>query len=159
MMPAPSNGEQPVASTIACRLITPESKIIDEPIRFASIPAWDGLMGVLPGHAPIVARLGLGELRVDVADSDRSKGGSRTFLVDGGFLQVVHDKMTILAEKAWAAESINESDAKAELAELEARQVPADAEDHEARVRELQHDKRCVQAKVRLAEKSRGRGI
>lgn len=148
-----------MASTIACRLITPESKMIDEPIRFASVPAWDGLMGVLPGHAPIVARLGLGELRVDVADNDTSKGGSRTFLVDGGFVQVVHDKMTILAERAWAAEAINESDAKAELAELEARRVPADAEHRDTQVADLHRQKQCAQAKVQLAEKYRGRGI
>jgi len=148
-----------VASTIDCRLITPEDKIIDEPIAFASIPAWDGLMGVLPGHAPIVARLGMGELRVDVADRDSHKGGSRSFLVDGGFLQVVNDKMTILAERAWPAETLNETDAKAEVSELEARQIPADAEKREAQVEDLRKQRERAAAKLKLAQKFRGRGI
>lgn len=144
---------------IDCRLITPEDKIIDEPISFASVPAWDGLIGVLPGHAPIVARLGLGELRVDVADQENRKGGSRSFLVDGGFIQVVNDKMTILAERAWPAEQLNETDAKAEVAELDARQVPADAENREAQLADLKLQRGRAAAKLRLAEKFRGKGI
>ncbi len=144
---------------IACRLITPEDKIIDEPISYASIPAWDGLMGVMPGHAPIVARLGLGELRVDVADQDSRKGGSRSFLVDGGFIQIVHDKMTILAEKAWPAETLNETDAKAEVAELEARKVPDDAENRDVQVTDLKAQRDRAAAKLKLAQKFRGKGI
>lgn len=148
-----------MASTIACRLITPERKIIDESITYASIPAWDGLMGVMPGHAPIVAKLGLGELRVDIAHGERSKGGSRSFLVDGGFLQVVHDKMTILAEKAWPAESLSETEAKAEVAELNARTVPADADNHDKAAAELKREKDRAAAKLRIATKYRGKGI
>ena len=44
-----------------CRVVTPTEELLSEPITHAQIPAWDGLFGVLPGHAPFVAELGIGE--------------------------------------------------------------------------------------------------
>lgn len=146
-------------ATIACRLTTPERKIMDEPIVSATIPAWDGEIGILPNHSPIVAKLGLGELRIQVADSDKSRGGSRAFVVDGGFLQVVNNKMSILAEKAWPAENLNETDAKAELAELEARRIPDDAENRDKQLADLKRARERAATKLRVARKYQGRGI
>ena len=57
------------ANSFQCRLITPTAKVLDEAVVYASVPAWDGLMGVLPNRAPIVAKLGLGELRLQFADA------------------------------------------------------------------------------------------
>ena len=68
-------------ATIQCKLITPTDCILEEEISHAVIPAWDGLFGVLPGRAPIVAKLGLGELRLDFPDQGGDKkthGGSRS---------------------------------------------------------------------------------
>ena len=104
--------------TFRCRLITREALVLDEPATAAVIPAWDGLMGVLPGRAPIVAQLGTGELRLDFPDSGPAKGGSRAFFVDDGFVQMVNNELTILAVTAIPAESLSETDAQAELAEV-----------------------------------------
>ncbi len=71
------------AKSFRCRLITPVAQVLDEQVVSAVIPAWDGLMGFLPDRAPIVAKLGLGELSLEFADS-KGKGGSRSFLVEDG---------------------------------------------------------------------------
>ena len=54
-----------VAATFRCTIVSPTNQLLDGEITYASIPLWDGLMGILPGRAPIVASLGTGELRVD----------------------------------------------------------------------------------------------
>jgi F-type H+-transporting ATPase subunit epsilon len=149
-----------VAKTFRCRLITPAAQVLDEPVTYASVPAWDGLFGVLPGRAPIVAKLGLGELRLDFPDSGSAKGGSRTFLVEDGFVQMVNDKLTILATKAFPVEGISDGEAEKELADAE-RATPKSAEGSQRRLEQerIEKDKARARAKVALARKAGGRGI
>jgi F-type H+-transporting ATPase subunit epsilon len=98
-----------------CKLVTPAAALVDDQVTYASIPAWDGLMGVMPGRAPILARLGLGELRLDFADTEKGEGGSRAFLVEDGFVKMANDQLTIIAERATPAENLTLADAEAEL--------------------------------------------
>ena len=60
-------------------------------------PAFDGEVGILPMHAPLMTLLGRGTLRVDTAE------GEQRFQVDGGFLQVVDDAVRVVTEQATAA--------------------------------------------------------
>ncbi len=147
-----------MSNTFECQLVTPEAKLLDEALVYASVPAWDGLFGVLPGRAPLLARLGLGELTVRFPDSTAA-GGERSFLVDGGFVKMADNKLTILAEKAIPAETLTETDAKAELAEAQARQVPSDAADASAAGERIAHQRRVAELKLRMAQKSRTSGI
>lgn len=151
-----------MAKSFRCRLITPEAAIFDDAAVYASVPAWDGLFGVLPDRAPIVARLGLGELRIDFAPRDGAAGGSRAFLVDGGFVQMASNQLTILADHAEPVESLSESDARAELERLntDADDAPhaSDADRRAARARRLQLRRRA-QLRLRLAQRYRTRGI
>lgn len=134
-------------ATFRCRVITPEARILDEDCSSAVAPMHDGQMGFLPNRAAIVGKMGVGELRVTLA-----KGGTKSYLVDDGFLQMVNNKMTVLAALAVPTEAINERDAQAELAEASARQPkPGDRLDAD-RVRKQQNRAR---AKVALA-KSKG---
>jgi F-type H+-transporting ATPase subunit epsilon len=128
------------------------AQVLDEQVTYASIPAWDGLFGVLPDRAPIVAKLGLGELRLDF---DGAKSASKAFLVEDGFVQMVSNKLTVLATKAIPVETLNETDAKAELAEAEARVVPAGAEgaQRKADADRIKKDRDRARAKVRLARR------
>jgi F-type H+-transporting ATPase subunit epsilon len=87
-----------VAKTFRCRLITPTAQVLDDQVTYASVPAWDGLFGVLPDRAPIVAKLGKGKLRLDYPAG--GAGSSKTFAVEDGFVQMVNNKLTILATKA-----------------------------------------------------------
>lgn len=142
-------------STFRCRLITREALVLDEAATAAVLPAWDGLMGVLPGRAPLVAQLGSGELRLDFPDSGSAKGGSRAFFVDDGFVQMVNNELTVLAVTAIPAESMNESDAKAEVAELAARKTEGLPQSEQDRIRDRQQR---AAAKLRTVQSFKSRG-
>lgn len=98
-----------------CKLVTPTAALVNDQVSYVSLPAWDGLMGVMPDRAPMLVKLGLGELRLDFADSDKGQGGSRSFLVDGGLVEMANNQMTILAERAIPGEAIIASEAEAEF--------------------------------------------
>jgi len=79
-------------------LTTPERLIFEGlPAEAVVAPAADGELGILPGHTALIALLGTGELRVT------SGGKVRRYAVDWGFLEVVRDTVTLLAERALAA--------------------------------------------------------
>lgn len=137
-----------MAKTIQCKLITPEACILNEDITAAQLPLHDGQAGILPRRAPLMAKLGLGELRFDFPE-----GGSRGYLLDGGFVQMLGDRLTLLAESAEPVEQISEQEASAELAEAEARR-PQTAEEHQR----VAHDRKRARMKVEMARKFRATG-
>lgn len=75
-------------------LISPEATVFEGRASQVIVPAWDGQLGVLPDHAPIIVLLGGGELRID------GEGGQQRFDVAGGFMQVADNRVTILSESA-----------------------------------------------------------
>lgn len=78
-------------------VISPEKTIFDGDADSVVAPAWDGEVGILRGHAPFMAVLGSGELRV-------TRGGNvEHFHVEGGFIQVSRNVVTVLSEKAETA--------------------------------------------------------
>jgi len=141
--------------TFRCRLITREALVLDEQATAAVVPAWDGLFGVLPSRAPIVAQLGTGELRLDFPDSGPAKGGSRAFFVNEGFVQMVNNELTILAVTAIPAESLSETDAQAEVAELSAQNVESLPQAEKDRIRDLRQK---ASVKLRTARSFKARG-
>lgn len=124
-----------------CRVVTPSASLVDHQVVYASIPAWDGALGVQPGRAPILARLGIGELRLDYPDTDKGPGGSRTFVVDGGFVRMVNDQLTVLAEAAFAAESLSASEVEGQLKKIESTDAGA----------QRTHDLALAKAKLKAA--------
>jgi F-type H+-transporting ATPase subunit epsilon len=141
------------AKTFHCRLITPLAKVLDEPVTYASVPAWDGLFGVLPDHAPLVARLGTGELKLEFPDREGARGGSRSYLVEDGFVQMVNNRLTILAAKALPVEAINAAEAEAELQRLSTPEGGPRTAMHARRDK----DREFARAKLRLARQASGR--
>lgn len=142
-----------------CRLITPDAKVIDEHVASAVFPAWDGLMGIKPNRAPLVTRLGIGELRLTFPGKGGSGGGSRHYFVEGGFAHMVRNRLTLLAQRAVGAEQLTEEDAQAEVAEAEARRIDSST-DPEVAAR-IRRDRQRAREKLRLARlfKERGGGI
>jgi F-type H+-transporting ATPase subunit epsilon len=114
-----------------CVIVTPEQQALDESVSQAIVPAWDGQIGILTGRAPLLMKLGVGSLRVDLAG-----GQSRTFFVNGGIGQMKGDKLTILTTEAIAADHIDAEAARAEYAEVEAR-VANDPKSREERTAQL----------------------
>jgi F-type H+-transporting ATPase subunit epsilon len=134
-----------VAKTFHCSIVTPAESVFEGALTYASLPAWDGQRGVLPGQSPILARLGIGELRLTPAD-----GASRWFLVEGGFAQVDHDRLTVLTERATPAEQLTLASAQAELAEANARVIePGHTSDAERS--RVERDQQRALAKVAIA--------
>jgi F-type H+-transporting ATPase subunit epsilon len=108
-----------LAKSFRCKLVTPSAALLDDTVRYASIPAHDGLMGIEAGHAAMLVKLGVGELRLEMADDAKlGKGGTRSYAMNGGTLKVANDEVIILAEHAVPAEEINAADAEAELRKL-----------------------------------------
>lgn len=106
------------ATQLRLVLVTPETTLIDEPVRSLQFPLFDGQMGVLPGRAPVVGRLGAGELKIDLI-----AGGTRQFFVDGGFVQIKGSIVSLLTHRAIPIDEIDETQASADLAEA-LQQVP-----------------------------------
>jgi F-type H+-transporting ATPase subunit epsilon len=114
-----------------CTIVTPEAQALDESIQQAILPAHDGLIGILTDRAPLLVKLGVGPLRVDM-----SGGQQRYFLVDGGVAQMKDNKLTVLTTVATPASEIDAATARAEYAEAVARR-PTDAQTAEARQHQM----------------------
>ncbi|HEV2950065.1 MAG TPA: ATP synthase F1 subunit epsilon [Gemmataceae bacterium] len=87
--------------SVQCVIVTPERAVLDEAVDFVALPMFDGELGVLPGRAPLIGRLGFGELRI------RRATDTRRFYIDGGFAQVRANVVTVLTPRAIRAEEIN----------------------------------------------------
>lgn len=148
-----------MAKTFRCRVVTPTAKLVDEPATYASIPAWDGLFGVLPGRAPIVAKLGVGELTVEFPETTTGGGGRRSYFIDGGFVRMSSGELTVLADKAIPAEQLSVSDAEAELRAAENLTVAPDSRDRQRDADRITHERNAARVKVRIAQGARGKGI
>jgi F-type H+-transporting ATPase subunit epsilon len=81
---------------LSVALITPEATLYEGEADMVVLPAWDGELGILRGHAPMMALLGEGTLRVT------RDGGEERFFVSGGFMQVADDAVRVLSDKAEA---------------------------------------------------------
>jgi F-type H+-transporting ATPase subunit epsilon len=103
-------------SGIRCVIVTPESTILDIRARSVSLPLFDGQRGVARGHAPFIGRLGAGEVRI--VPEQGAEGGPRLFFAEGGFVEVGHDAVTIITQRAIAGEKLNPAEAKAALEKL-----------------------------------------
>jgi F-type H+-transporting ATPase subunit epsilon len=77
-------------------VISPERVLYEGQAESVVVPAYDGEVGILTGHAPLMTLLGRGVLRLS------GGGESRRFVVEGGFLQVVDDTVRVVTEKASA---------------------------------------------------------
>jgi F-type H+-transporting ATPase subunit epsilon len=101
-----------------CTIVTPEEQVLDESLTQAILPAHDGLLGILTDRAPLLAKLGQGPLRVDLAG-----GQSRHYYVEGGIAQMKDNQLTILTNEATPANEIDAEAARAEYAEAVARKI------------------------------------
>jgi F-type H+-transporting ATPase subunit epsilon len=78
-------------------VISPEASLYEGDATSVVATAFDGEVGILTGHAPMMTLLGKGELRVDTG------GASKRFVIEGGFLQVVNDHVRVVTERGSAA--------------------------------------------------------
>jgi F0F1-type ATP synthase epsilon subunit len=148
-----------LASTIRCKLITPEASLLDDEVTYASVPLWDGLIGMTHGGSPLVAKLGMGELRLDFPNMGEAKGGSRFYYIEEGFMKFADNELTILASEALPAENLIEADCAAELRAAETRGVPSDAPDKLAEMDRITKARNAARSKLALASSFKHKGI
>jgi len=100
---------------IKLEIVTPERLVFDETVDGVTLPGSEGELGVLPHHAPLVSALGVGELRI------RWGGSEDWFAIVGGFVQVLPDKVVVMAETADLSSEIDLE--KAQAARRDAEQA------------------------------------
>lgn len=84
-----------MASNLSVRVVSPAQEVFNGDAASLVAPAWDGMVGILPDHAPLIALLGHGKLSVDLPG-----GGSQSFYVAGGVMKVEGNEVTVLTEYA-----------------------------------------------------------
>jgi len=115
-----------VAHTLLLELVTPQRLVLSEEVEEVRLPGVLGEMGVLPGHTELLTALGTGPLAY-------TQGGKeRRAALQGGFAEVLPDKVTVLARVAEFPEEIDVAAAQTELGAAEAGLPTATAEDLES---------------------------
>ena len=106
--------------SLQCVVVTPEQTELDVPAQSVTVPMFDGEMGILKGHSPLVGRLGYGVLRV------KGDSGTNKYFIEGGFAQVDSDVVSILTDKLIPMSDITSSAADAAM--KEAMELPSDTD-------------------------------
>jgi F-type H+-transporting ATPase subunit epsilon len=103
-----------MAETIQLEIVTPERLVVNDAAEYIEIPGKSGYLGVLPGHAPLITELAVGEIAY------RNGSQTKRLAVAWGFAEVLQDKVTLLAETAEKAEEIDTARAEAAKKKAEA---------------------------------------
>jgi F-type H+-transporting ATPase subunit epsilon len=106
--------------TFQLEIVTPEKKVVDTSATEAQIPGKNGYLGVLPGHAPLVTELAVGEITF------RTGAEEQRLAVAWGFAEVLPDRVTILAETAERPSEIDVERARKAKARAEQRLTSGD---------------------------------
>jgi F-type H+-transporting ATPase subunit epsilon len=94
---------------LQCIVVTPEATELETPADFVALPLYDGEVGIAPGRSPLIGRLGYGELRV------RYKNELIRYYVDGGFVQVADNVVSVLTNRALLASVLDRNAAEDQL--------------------------------------------
>ena len=100
---------------IQVSIVTPEETTFDQEVDQVVVPMLDGERGILAGHAPMIGRLGPGEMRVTTG------GATERFYVDGGFVQVADNSVSVLTGNSIAVADIDVAKAKEDLEKAKAQ--------------------------------------
>jgi F-type H+-transporting ATPase subunit epsilon len=106
--------ETPQSGLLTVRLVTPDRVLLDATAEAVELPSMSGYLEALYGAAPLLAELGAGEVRLHGGTSADQK-----FFVAWGFVEVLPERVTILAETALHPNEIDVAEAQQELAEGE----------------------------------------
>ena len=135
-----------MADTFTLEVVTPARQVVHEAVNEAQIPVLGGYVGVLPGHTPLLAELGIGELSYHVGN----RVVSCTAM--GGFVEVLADRVIVLADRSERAEEINV--ARAEAARDRAQKRLATPNDPNMDWKRVEESLARAQARLQVAAKS-----
>lgn len=129
------------SNTFHCSVVTPEKAVLERDARFVAFPAHDGEIGIMHNRAPLLYRVGIGRMRVE------TDAGTEVLFIDGGFAQMVDNRLTILTEQAKKPSEIDPATAKVALSEARAMKI-----DGERSFVERQRALARAQAQLKMAE-------
>jgi F-type H+-transporting ATPase subunit epsilon len=129
---------------LAVRLVTPDRVLLDATATAVELPSMSGYMEALYGAAPLLAELGAGEVRLHGGSA-----GEQTFFVAWGFVEVLPERVTILAETALHPDEINLADAQADL--KHSQELWNNAGDEQVRYDEANKVARVAEEKIASA--------
>jgi F-type H+-transporting ATPase subunit epsilon len=120
----------PDSKTLHLSVITPSRPVFDGAASSVVVPAFDGELGILPGHAALLALLSPGELRATAPDGQVTR-----FAIRGGMVQINRDEVSVLTPEAAAKEELAADAVEDELEKLDIEKPAklAEREQHDAR--------------------------
>jgi F-type H+-transporting ATPase subunit epsilon len=98
-----------MAESLICTVVTPEQTALEAKADFVALPLFDGEIGILANHSPLIGRLGYGEMRI------KSGGQTIVYYIDGGFVQVADNVVAVLTNRALPAKSVDATAAESQL--------------------------------------------
>lgn len=111
--------------SLLCKIVTPERQVFSGEVGFVALPTVDGEIGIAPLHAPLVATLGQGEVRLKNVKRDATE----RYAISGGYIEVKNDKVIILADRAIAVSEIDSESIERQLVDVEKRIAASEAGD------------------------------
>ncbi len=133
------------STLLQVRLVTPDRVLLDATAEAVELPAMSGYLEALYGAAPLLAELGAGEVRLHGGNS-----GDQIFFVAWGFVEVLPERVTILAETALHPNEIDASDAQSDL--THSQELWAHAGDDQAKYDEANAVARVAEEKLASAQ-------
>ena len=97
---------------INCTILTPERLVYEGDVGFAVVQAYNGEMGFLYGHSPLISKLGVGEVRLNNPKS------VDYLVIEGGVVEIKDNRLIVLAEKAYKKDDLSASELENKLKEL-----------------------------------------
>lgn len=123
-------------------VVTPEATVVDTQTPFVALPIHDGEMGIGLSHAPMIGRLGAGELRFE------DNGRIQRFFINSGFVQVADNVVSVMADRAIPAAKIDADDVRKSIQKALHRKASGD-EPIAKRAKELEQ----ARAMLRIADR------
>lgn len=137
--------DQGQGGKFAVRLVTPDRMLVDATADAVELPSASGYLEALYGHAPLLAELGAGEVRLHGGNS-----GEQKFFVAWGFVEILPERVTILAETAMPPNEIDRGKAEQEL--QDAQKQWADAGDDAGKYEDANELSRKAEAELAAAD-------
>ena len=106
---------------LECVVVTPEATALETQAQFVALPLYDGEIGIAPLHSPMIGRLGYGELRITLPSGEIAR-----YYVDGGFVQVADNVVSVLTNRAVPASQLNATTAQEQLSAAQRKPVHTD---------------------------------
>ncbi len=110
----------PSPSVLRCIVVTPEETVLEGEASFVALPLYDGEIGIARNHSPMIGRLGFGEMRI------RAGADTTRYYLDGGFVQVADNLVSVLTNRAIPSEAVDGDDAQQQLSEALGRTAAGD---------------------------------